>query len=83
MESRTINNGLYVHYKGNYYITLFEGTHTETGEPFIVYYAVKDKSKVWIRPREMFFSTVEWEGKTVPRFKEVIGHLLKDDDHDL
>lgn len=74
---------LYQHYKGAYYLSLFRATHSETGEELVVYYNVEDKSKVWARPREMFFEDVEVNGKKVPRFKEiVVDNLLIDGEED-
>jgi hypothetical protein len=62
---------LYKHYKGNYYLVLFKGTHTETQEEMVVYYNVDDKSKVWIRPADMFFEDVVVDGIKKPRFELV------------
>lgn len=67
--------GRYQHYKGDYYHVLGTGIHTETGEKF-VYYTPGYKpgileAKYWIRPYNMFFENVIYEGKEVPRFKKV------------
>lgn len=42
------------HYKGNMYVIIAEATHTETNEPLIVYKNLKNNSKIWARPKEMF-----------------------------
>ncbi len=39
----------YLHYKGGIYEVLHLATHTETGEPMVVYYSVKHNS-TWARP---------------------------------
>lgn len=61
---------LYKHYKGNYYIFIGEGKHSETEEEFVIYQSVKGNS-LWIRPKSMFYEEVEVDGKKVPRFAEV------------
>lgn len=58
------------HYKGGRYTVLGQGTHSETLEDMVIYQNDKDK-KIWIRPLEMFFETVEFKGETVMRFEEV------------
>ena len=52
-------NGIYRHFKGNKYIVIGIGTHSETHEECVIY---KDKNnKIWIRPLEMFISKVDKE----------------------
>jgi hypothetical protein len=60
--------GKYRHYKGNIYEVLFLGKHTETEEDLVIYRAVEKPEQIWARPLPMWIETVEWEGKTVPRF---------------
>lgn len=58
-----------LHYKGGLYEYLYEGVHTESEEAVVVY---KDKDdNIWVRPKSMFFSEVEVEGKLVPRFETI------------
>ncbi len=57
----------YRHYKGNEYKILGVGKHSETNEDFVVYQS-PDGGQIWLRPVQMFFEVVEWEGKQVPRF---------------
>jgi hypothetical protein len=38
-----------------------EATSTETGEKFVVYQAMYDDKKIYIRPKEEFFSEVDKE----------------------
>ncbi|UOF91288.1 DUF1653 domain-containing protein [Fodinisporobacter ferrooxydans] len=61
---------LYKHYKGNFYIVVGEGRHSETEEEFVIYQSVKEGS-LWIRPKEMFYEKVEINGQWVPRFEEI------------
>ena len=55
------------HYKGKHYKILLLGKHSETGEEMVAYQRQED-GNVYFRPMNLFFLTVEWEGKTVPRF---------------
>jgi hypothetical protein len=63
--------GIYEHYKGNRYEVLGVGRHTETLEELVVYRSLYGTYDFWLRPLSFFLQTVEWEGKTVPRFKIV------------
>jgi len=59
----------YRHYKGNEYEVLGEAKHSETLEEYVVYRALYGNHAIWIRPKTMFFETVEVNGKQVPRFE--------------
>ena len=59
----------YRHYKGGLYELVCEATLEADHSPMIVYRAAN--GSVWIRPREVFFETVEVDGKQVPRFAPV------------
>jgi hypothetical protein len=64
--------GRYRHYKGKEYRLLSLAKHSETLEELVVYQALYGEQQVWVRPKDMFFGTVETkEGKSVPRFKEL------------
>jgi len=62
--------GLYRHYKGNMYRLLDEARHSETLEECVVYEALysNDLGQLWIRPKQMFTSFVEIDGKKIARF---------------
>lgn len=60
--------GRYRHYKGNEYEVIGEGTHTETEERLVVYKALYAPYAIWVRPYEMFFEFIVFEGRNVPRF---------------
>ena len=63
-----ITPGRYRHFKGGEYEVLTLALHSETGETMVVYRALYGEKKVWVRPASMWNETVEWDGKTVPRF---------------
>jgi len=63
--------GIYKHFKGNKYLALTVGKHSETLEEMVVYVSLyeNETSQVWIRPLENFMSdkTLE-DGTKVKRF---------------
>ena len=63
--------GVYKHYKGNLYRVIGIAKHSETLEELVVYEALYDnpRSKLWIRPKEMFLEDVVINGQSTPRFK--------------
>ncbi|WP_020559803.1 DUF1653 domain-containing protein [Thiofilum flexile] len=67
----TIECGYYQHYKMGLYEVLGVARHSETYEPLVLYRPLYNDSGLWVRPYAMFCSTVEIEGKTVPRFRRV------------
>jgi hypothetical protein len=58
------------HYKGDEYAIIGEGIHTETEEELVFYYRISDL-ELFARPKEMFYSDVEWNGETVKRFTPI------------
>ena len=63
--------GRYRHYKGNEYEVIGEGTHSETGEKFVVYMVQGESPTIWIRPYDMFFETITVDGRETPRFRKL------------
>jgi hypothetical protein len=63
--------GKYRHYKGQEYEVVGVALHSETLEELVVYRALYDnpRSKIWVRPLEMFLEKVEVEGKKISRFE--------------
>lgn len=61
--------GIYRHFKGNLYELLTIATHSETLELMIIYRALGDTSKIWVRPAIMWEEQVEFAGTLIPRFK--------------
>jgi len=66
-----LQKGRYKHYKGNMYEVLGTARHSETEEWMVVYKTLYGDFSTWVRPYEMFTSTVEVDGKMVPRFEYI------------
>lgn len=67
---------LYQHFKGNLYMIVAVGTHTETGEKFVTYRDVQN-NQMWVRPLSMFTDDIERDDYCGPRFR-----LIRDWDTD-
>jgi hypothetical protein len=62
--------GIYIHYKGGKYeVITAKAKHSETGEKLVVY--KNQNGETWVRPFEMFFSTVIVDGVELNRFQSV------------
>ncbi len=64
--------GRYRHYKGPEYIVIGCARHSETEEWLVVYRPDYGDRGLWVRPLSMFMEMVEVNGKSVPRFSEVL-----------
>jgi len=73
-----LKKGIYRHYKGGEYKILNEALNSETKEKVVVYQDLKDESKIWTRPKDMFLSEVEIKGAKKPRFE-----FMQEEDEDL
>jgi len=79
-------NGVYEHYKSRdddrrYYQVLGVARNTETEEKLVMYiplYVIPEHRglRLQARPLDMFLETVEWEGKTMPRFNYIGDELV-------
>ncbi len=67
----TIKEGIYQHYKGNFYRVLGVAIHTETKEQLVVYCSIYDGSEIWVRPLQMFLEEVEIAGAKIKRFQYI------------
>ncbi len=54
-------NGIYKHFKGDYYLVNDIVIHSETKEKYVLYTALYDDCKRYIRPYDMFLSEVDRE----------------------
>lgn len=63
---------LYNHYKNKPYKYIGEAKHSETLEDVVIYETRYENKigKLWVRPKQMFFESVQVDGETMPRFKE-------------
>jgi hypothetical protein len=68
IDKNSIQFGRYDHFKGMQYELVDVVYHSETQEALVLYRALYGEKKLWVRPFEMFFETIEREGKSLPRF---------------
>ena len=61
MDKNVKLNGIYKHFKGDYYLVEDVATHSETREKYVVYRALYGDNSLYIRPYEMFMSEVDHE----------------------
>ena len=69
-----IKLGKYQHYKGKLYEVIGVAHHSETLEKLVVYKALYNSKEfgndaLWVRPKDIFLSKVQIDGKKIPRFK--------------
>ena len=60
MENIKIN-GIYKHFKGNYYLVVDIACHSETKEKYVIYRQLYEDGNLWVRPLDMFLSEVDHE----------------------
>lgn len=54
-------NGIYRHFKGDYYLLVDVAKHSETGEDYVVYRKLYEDCALWVRPLDMFLEEVDHE----------------------
>ena len=57
------------HFKGNRYRLEGFAKDSETMEELVIYRALYGDGGLWVRPAEMFFETIERDGKRMKRFE--------------
>jgi len=62
----------YRHFKGNEYLVINVGKHSETLEEMVVYQALYGERGIWVRPLSMFLEEKEVDGKMINRFDEIL-----------
>ena len=66
---------IYKHYKGTKVKVLWEGFHSETLEPVVIYMHLED-GVVWVRPKKMFLENVKINNRKIARFQKVNQKVL-------
>ena len=61
-------NHIYRHYKGDQYIVLGIGKHSETLEEHVIYRALYGDGQIWVRPINLFIDEVDH--KKYPNVKQ-------------
>ncbi len=70
-DERTVEPGIYEHYKGNKYEVLYVGKNSETLEEEVVYKALYGDGGIWVRPKKMWNDYIILPGKRVRRFNKI------------
>lgn len=61
-------NGVYKHFKGDYYIVVDIGTYSEDEKEVVIYRGLYDNASLWVRPIDSFLAEVDH--KKYPEVKQ-------------
>lgn len=61
-------NGVYKHFKGDYYLVCDVAIHSEDRNEYVIYRALYGDNGLYIRPKDMFLSEVDH--KKYPNVKQ-------------
>lgn len=76
MENILKINGIYKHFKGDYYLVENVAIHSETKEKYVIYRGLYADNELYIRPYDMFLSEVDHE--KYPNVKQKYRFELQD-----
>lgn len=65
---------LYRHYKNKPYTYIGLAKHSETLEEMVIYETryENNEGRIWARPKQMFFESIELNGKSIARFEKIV-----------
>lgn len=66
---KSLQPGIYRHYKGNDYQLYEVATHSESGEKLVIYRPLYGERALWARPLSMWSEQVVVDGEALPRFR--------------
>ena len=69
-------NGIYKHFKGDYYLAIDVANHSKKKKKYVVYRRLYGDGSLWIRPLDMFLSEVDH--KKYPDVKQKYRFELQD-----
>lgn len=70
-QDGVVVGALYRHFKGNDYVVIGIGKHSETLEDMVVYQEINGEKKIWVRPLAMFTEKVNHNGALKKRFEKI------------
>lgn len=72
---------IFQHFKGGKYRYIRTAFDSETKERMVIYQALYDDKRYWIRPEKMFFESIVREGHKFTRFTEIAKYIQEENDY--